>query len=163
MNTFPLATRMPLKRCDIFVSDGFCAWVILQNLRSLVSCQWVLGLNWIHLLFPVFSVVFRHAGSCMHFAGSCMHTQILCQSKSSNSLKYTHKNEQVVTNLKQTCSNAVPTTCQQECFWNACSQLVDNFPSARLLSSTDLLRVVPTTCYRPAIQQFVNKLWVTTL
>jgi hypothetical protein len=27
-----------------------------------------------------------------------------------------------------------------------------------LLSSTDLLQVVPTTCYRPAIQQFVNKL-----
>ena len=24
--------------------------------------------------------------------------------------------------------------------------------------STDLLQVVPTTCYRPAIQQFVNKL-----
>jgi hypothetical protein len=27
----------------------------------------------------------------------------------------------------------------------------------------DLLQVVPTTCYRPAIQQLVNKLWVTTL
>jgi hypothetical protein len=26
------------------------------------------------------------------------------------------------------------------------------------LGSTDLLQVVPTTCYRPAIQQFVNKL-----
>jgi hypothetical protein len=31
-----------------------------------------------------------------------------------------------------------------------------------LLSSTDLLQVVPT-CYRPAIQQFVNKLRVTIL
>jgi hypothetical protein len=31
------------------------------------------------------------------------------------------------------------------------------------LSSTDLLQVVATTCYRPAIQQFVNKLRVTTL
>jgi hypothetical protein len=29
--------------------------------------------------------------------------------------------------------------------------------------STDLLQVVPTTRYRPAIQQFVNKLWVTAL
>jgi hypothetical protein len=28
----------------------------------------------------------------------------------------------------------------------------------RLLSTTDLLQVVPTTCYRPATQQFVNKL-----
>jgi hypothetical protein len=35
----------------------------------------------------------------------------------------------------------------------ACRQL-----ATRLLSSTDLLHVVPTTCYRPAIQQFVNKL-----
>jgi hypothetical protein len=31
------------------------------------------------------------------------------------------------------------------------------------LSSTDLLQVLPTTCYRPAIQQFVNKLRVATL
>jgi hypothetical protein len=50
------------------------------------------------------------------------------------------------------------------------SQLVDKLLTTcwqlatRLLSSTDLLQVVPTTCcYRPAIQQFVNKLWVTTL
>jgi hypothetical protein len=35
---------------------------------------------------------------------------------------YTRDNAQVVTNLQQTCSNAVPTTCQQY----ACSQLVDN-------------------------------------
>jgi hypothetical protein len=27
-----------------------------------------------------------------------------------------------------------------------------------LLGLTDLLQVVPTTCYHPAIQQFVNKL-----
>jgi hypothetical protein len=62
---------------------------------------------------------------------------------------YTYKYAQVVTNLQQTCSNAVPTTCQQDVF----ALLV---PS--LLNSTDLLQVVPTTCYRPAIQQFVNKL-----
>jgi BTB/POZ domain-containing protein 7 len=30
--------------------------------------------------------------------------------------KYTRKNAQVVTNLQQTCSNAVPTTCQQDVF-----------------------------------------------
>jgi hypothetical protein len=29
---------------------------------------------------------------------------------------YTHKNAQVVTNLQQTCSNAVPTTCHQDLF-----------------------------------------------
>jgi hypothetical protein len=29
---------------------------------------------------------------------------------------YTRKNAQVVTNLQQTCSNAVPTTCQQDVF-----------------------------------------------
>jgi hypothetical protein len=47
------------------------------------------------------------------------------------------------------------------------SQLVAKLSAAcwklfakRLLSSTDLLQVVPTTCYRPAIQQFVNKLHV---
>ena len=32
-----------------------------------------------------------------------------------------------------------------------------------MLSWTDSLQVVPTTCYRRAIQQFVNTLWVTTL
>jgi hypothetical protein len=29
---------------------------------------------------------------------------------------YTHKNAQVVTNLRQTCINAVPTTCHQNMF-----------------------------------------------
>jgi hypothetical protein len=66
--------------------------------------------------------------------------------------RYTRKNAQVVTNPQQTCSNAVPTTCQQDVS-TACRQL-----ATRLLSSTDLLQVVLTTCYRPAIQQFVNKL-----
>ena len=66
--------------------------------------------------------------------------------------------------VQQTCSNAVPTTCQQNVFaplvpslLTSCQWLVDNLLT-RLLSSTDLLQVVPTTCYRPAIQQFVNKL-----
>jgi hypothetical protein len=65
---------------------------------------------------------------------------------------YTRKNAQVVTNLQQTCSNAVPTTCQQDVFALPVPSLL-----TRLLSSTDLLQVAPTTCYRPAIQQFVNK------
>jgi hypothetical protein len=77
----------------------------------------------------------------------------------------TRKNAQVLTNLQQTCSNAVPTTCQQDVFallvpslLTSCQQL-----ATRLLSSTDLLQAVPKTCYRPTIQQFVNKLRVTTL
>jgi hypothetical protein len=44
---------------------------------------------------------------------------------------YTRKNAQVV--AKQTCSNAVPTTCQ--CVRTACSQHVDNKP-------------LTTTCYK---------------
>jgi hypothetical protein len=40
---------------------------------------------------------------------------------------YTHT--QVVTNLQQTCSNAVPTTCHQDMF-AACSQLVDKLSTA---------------------------------
>jgi hypothetical protein len=46
---------------------------------------------------------------------------------------YTRKNAQVVTNLEQTCSNAVPTTCQQDVFsllvpslLTSCQRLVDN-------------------------------------
>jgi hypothetical protein len=46
---------------------------------------------------------------------------------------YTRKNAQVVTNLQQTCSNAVPTTCQQDVFallvpslLTSCQQLVEN-------------------------------------
>jgi hypothetical protein len=41
---------------------------------------------------------------------------------------YTRKNAQVVTNLEQTCSNAVPTTCQQvcsHCLFPACWQVVN--------------------------------------
>jgi hypothetical protein len=46
---------------------------------------------------------------------------------------YTRKNAQVVTNLQQTCSNAVPTTCQQDVFallvpslLISCQPFVDN-------------------------------------
>ena len=49
------------------------------------------------------------------------------------SQRYTRKNAQVVTNLQQTCSNAVPTTCQQDVFallvpslLTNCQRLVDN-------------------------------------
>jgi hypothetical protein len=48
-------------------------------------------------------------------------------------LIHTRKNAQVVTNLQQTCSNAVPTTCQQDIFallvpslLTSCQRLVDN-------------------------------------
>jgi hypothetical protein len=49
------------------------------------------------------------------------------------SCRYTRKNTQVVTSLQQTCSNAVPTTCQQDVFallvpslFTSCKRLVDN-------------------------------------
>jgi hypothetical protein len=42
--------------------------------------------------------------------------QIFCFRAIGSNLYYTHKNAQVVTNLQQTCSNAVPTTCQQDVF-----------------------------------------------
>jgi hypothetical protein len=74
---------------------------------------------------------------------------------------YTRKNAQVVTNLQQTCSNAVPTTCQQDVFTLFVPSLTSCRLVTKLLSSTDLLQVVPTTCYCPAIQQVVNKLRVT--
>jgi hypothetical protein len=78
--------------------------------------------------------------------------------------RYTRENAQVVTNLQQTCSNAVPTTCQQDVFALLVPSLLTSWHLATsLLSSTDLSQVVATTCYRSAIQQYVNKLWVTTL
>jgi hypothetical protein len=72
---------------------------------------------------------------------------------------------QVVTNLQQIgsnecCSNNLSNKMCSHCLKR--SQLVDT----RLLCSTDLLQVFPTTYYRPAalaIQQFVNKLQETTL
>jgi hypothetical protein len=58
----------------------------------------------------------------------------------------------VVTNLQQTCSNAVPTTCQQDvpvrtACWQACYKVVE---LNRLV-----IKVLPTTCYRPAIQFYL--------
>jgi hypothetical protein len=64
-----------------------------------------------------------------------------------SSIAYTRKNAQVVSNLQQTCSNAIPTTYQQDAF-------VLLVPS--LLTSCQLL--ISTSCYRPAIRQFANKL-----
>jgi hypothetical protein len=62
---------------------------------------------------------------------------------------------QVVTN----CSRLVAMLFQLStgCVRTACSQLVDNF-ATRLLSSADLLQVVPAICYRPATicQQVVS-------
>jgi hypothetical protein len=57
-------------------------------------------------------------------------------------------------NLEQTCSNYVPTTCQQDVFVLLVPSLLTS--CQRLLSSTHLLQVVSTPCYRPAIQQVVS-------
>jgi hypothetical protein len=61
-------------------------------------------------------------------------------------------------------------TCQQDVFTllvPSLSQVVNAnglFTTCyEVAGSTGLLQVVPTTCYRPAIRQFVNKLRVTTL
>jgi hypothetical protein len=63
---------------------------------------------------------------------------------------------QVVTSLQHSCSNAVPTTLVNRmclhCLFPACCQF-----ATRLFSSTDFLQVVIV------LQQFVNKLLVTTL
>jgi hypothetical protein len=79
--------------------------------------------------------------------------------------KYTYKNAQVVIDLQQTCSNGVSTTCQQDVFPLLAPSLLTSCYT--LFNSTDLLQVVPTTCYRrgyrPATQQLFNKLLVTTL
>ena len=69
----------------------------------------------------------------------------------------THRYAQVVANLQQTCNNVVPTSCQQDVFVLLVPSLLSTI-ATRLLSSTDLLQVVPTTCYRLEIQQFINKL-----
>jgi hypothetical protein len=59
--------------------------------------------------------------------------KILNLSKFYKSTNYKRKNAQVVTNLQQTCSNAVPTTCQQDVFallvpslLTSCQRLVDD-------------------------------------
>jgi hypothetical protein len=64
----------------------------------------------------------------------------------------TRKNAQVVTNLQQTCSNAVPTTCQQDVFallvpslLTSCQRLVNNLLQGCWAQQT---------CYK-LFQQFV--------
>jgi hypothetical protein len=74
---------------------------------------------------------------------------------------YLRKNAQVVTNLQQTCSNAVPTTSQQDVFVLLVPSLLTT--CYKVVKLDRLVTSFPTTCYRPAIQQFVNKLRVTSL
>jgi hypothetical protein len=71
--------------------------------------------------------------------------------------RYTCKNTPVVTNLQQTCSDALPTTCQHDVFALLVSSLLRTCYKVvelnRLVTSCSI-----TTCHRPAIQQFGNKL-----
>jgi hypothetical protein len=67
-------------------------------------------------------------------------------------------------------SNAVSTICQQDMFallipslLTSCQRLISNLLQGCWAQLTGLLQIVPTTCHRPAIQLFVNKLWATTL
>ena len=78
---------------------------------------------------------------------------------------YTRKNAQLVTNLQQTCSKSVATTCWQDmcshwlsqACWQGCYK-----PAADLLQAwwtqQPCYKFLPTTCYRA-----VNNLWVTNL
>jgi hypothetical protein len=66
----------------------------------------------------------------------------------------TYKNTQVVTKLQQTCSNAVPTTCQQDVFallvpslLTSCPRLVDNLLQG-CRAQQICYKVVPTTCFK---------------
>jgi hypothetical protein len=65
---------------------------------------------------------------------------------------YTRKNAQVVTNLQQTCSNAVPTTCQQDVFALLVPRLLTS--SQRLVDNLLQSYWAQQTCYK-LFQQFV--------
>ena len=78
----------------------------------------------------------------------CLKKELLQELTDIKQLGYVRKNAQVVTNLQQTCSNAVPTTCQQDVFallvpslLTSCQRLVDN-----LLQVVELNRLV-TSCF----------------
>ena len=82
---------------------------------------------------------------------------------------YTRKNAQLVTNLHQTCSKSVATTCWQDVLalvvpslltrlLQACSRLATS-----LMNSTALLQVCSNNLLSGCNQQLVNKLWVTNL
>ena len=79
------------------------------------------------------------------------------------------KNAQLVTNLQQTCSKSAQQLVDRMCShwlsqacWQGCYK-----PAADLLQAwwtqQPCYKFVPTTCYRAASQQLVNKLWVTNL
>jgi hypothetical protein len=53
------------------------------------------------------------------------------------------------------------THVKTHCLLASCQRLVDNLLQGCWAQQT-CYKFVPTTCYRPAIQQFVNKLWVIT-
>ena len=89
---------------------------------------------------------------------------------------YTRKNAQLVTNLQHTCSKSAHSgllhqlVCWQDVpalvvpsLLTSCYKPVADSLYTSLMNSTALLQVVPTTCYRAASQQLVNKLWVTNL
>jgi hypothetical protein len=63
--------------------------------------------------------------------------------------KYTRKNAQVVTNLQQTCSNAVPTTCQQDVF----ALLVPKLTSCYKV--VELNRLVTIDLFQQLVNKFV--------
>jgi hypothetical protein len=100
------------------------------------SFQWTLYCYWNQTNLTSQSIFSGRRLNCFIYA---MLYGLACITKVSTYIKYTEiylytsKNAQVVTNLHQTCSNAVPTTCQQDTFvllvpslLTSCQRLVDN-------------------------------------
>jgi hypothetical protein len=59
---------------------------------------------------------------------------------------YTRKNAQIVTNLQQTCSNAVPTTCHRDMFALLVPSLLTNYQ--RIVDNLLQGCCAQQTCYK---------------
>jgi hypothetical protein len=71
---------------------------------------------------------------------------------------YTRKNAQVVTNLQQTCSNTVPTTCQQDMFALLVPSLLTTCYNVVELNSlvTSCSKNLSSSCNSTICQQVVS-------
>jgi hypothetical protein len=138
-------------------SVGKIRWLILLLAR--LQMTWTKGLFiWAGLTRNVGFICFRnliHMGTTWTWRDLAF--------PSSDERTYTRKNAQVVTNLKQTCSNAVPTTCQQDVFALLVPSLLTSYE--RLVDNLLQGCLAEQTCYKSfqhlvIVLQF-NKLWTT--
>jgi hypothetical protein len=109
------------------LSCGMKVWRIYNYLKNISSTStfWAEATN-----FPRRRAFAQNSKLCLYFSRGCI--SFTSQLSVIVSI-YTRKNAQVVTNLQRTCSNAVPTTCQQDVFallvpslLTSCQRLVDN-------------------------------------